>query len=95
MYDYEFKVGIVLYPGRRFHIKSDMRVPSNYKILIEAPLRPEAIKSKKQLQKRKDYLKYLVWSAVTLHRVARKKEDMIRAIKSITRTIEVKYAVKT
>jgi hypothetical protein len=95
MYDYEFKVGIVLYPGLRFHIKSDMRVPSNYKILIEAPFRPEAIKSKKQLQKRKDYLKYLVWSAVILHRVARKKEDMARAIKSITRTIEVKYSVKT
>ncbi|UCE36908.1 MAG: hypothetical protein JSW00_15605 [Thermoplasmata archaeon] len=95
MYDFEFKVGIVLYPGLRFHIKTDLRVPSAYKILIEAPLRPETIKTKKQLEKRKDYLRYLVWAAVILHRVARKKEDMARAIKSITRTIEVKYSIKT
>jgi hypothetical protein len=94
MNDYDFLVGVVLYPGLRFHIKSDIRDPNNPKILIEAPLIPEISKTKKQSQKRTDYLRYLVWSAVILHKAAKRKEDIARVAKSITRTIEVKHSIK-
>jgi hypothetical protein len=93
MNDFGFNVGVVLYPGKRFHIKVDQRNPNDPKILIEAPFIPETSDSQDVVQKRKDYLKYLAWSAVTLYRAARKKDKMGRIVKSITRTVEVKYSM--
>jgi hypothetical protein len=95
MNDFGFKVGIVLYPGMRFHIKLDVKNPNDPKILIEAPFIPETSEDENTVKNRKDYLKYLVWAAVTLYKAAKKKEKMNRITKSITRTIEVKYAIKT
>jgi hypothetical protein len=94
MNDFGFKVGIVLYPGLRFHIKVDDKDTDDPKILIEAPFIPETSETENQVKKRKDYLKYLIWSAVILHKAAKRKDEMSRIVKSITRTIEVKYAIE-
>jgi hypothetical protein len=92
MNDFGFNVGIVLYPGMRFHIKLDQKDVNNPKVLIEAPFIPETSEEENVLNKRKNYLKYLVWSAITLYNAAQKKEKMDRLIRSITRTVEVKYS---
>jgi hypothetical protein len=95
MNDFGFTVGVVLYPGFRFHIKSDLRNPAAPKILIEAPLIPQISKTKQQSDKKADYLRYLVWAAVILQRAAKRNEDLGRVIKSITRTVEVKHSNNT
>lgn len=95
MNDFGFKIGVVLYPGLRFHIKTDLKDPNDPKILIEAPLLPEIGKTEQQTEAKTDYLRYVVWAAVILYRSAKRKDDIIRAVKSITRTIKVKYSIKT
>lgn len=95
MNDYDFKVGIVFYPGRRFNIKYDTLRVDDPKVLIEAPLLPKVDDTEKQAKKKSDYLRYLVWAAVILHKAAERKEDVMPAIKSITKTIKVKYLGKS
>ncbi len=95
MNDYDFKVGILLYPGRRFNIKYDTFHVDDPKVLIEAPLLPKIDETEKQVKKRSDYLRYLVWAAVILHKAAERKEDLMPAIKSITKTIKIKYLSKS
>jgi hypothetical protein len=94
MNDYDFKVGIVLYSGKRFNIRYDVLHVDDPKVLIEAPLLPRVTDDESKSKKRSDYLRYLAWAAVILHRAAERKDDLAPAVKSITKTIKVKYLSK-
>jgi hypothetical protein len=90
MHDFGFKVGIVLYPGKRFHIKYDS-VQKAPHILIEAPLFPKFIEGDLETERMNDYLRYVVKTAVDLYKMAKNKEDISGAVKNICKTIKAEH----
>ena len=91
MSDFDFKVGIVLYPGLRFHVKYDRRQTSDSHILIEAPFFPEFTGVELETKKIKDYLRYLTQAAVSLHQAAKRNKDIAPMIGNMVDRVQKKY----